>query len=60
MDTTTAQAIHDLATTGRLSEDSTAAVADVLGLDVPDDDEIEPENKSAPAKPAGASKGSAR
>lgn len=57
MDTTTAQAIHDLATTGRLSPDSTAAVADVLGIEAPGA-ETEPEDKPAPAR--AAAKGSAR
>lgn len=33
MDATTAQAIHDLVTNGRLSEASTKAVSDALGLD---------------------------
>jgi len=45
MDKSTAQAIHELATVGRLSEDSTAAVAGVLGLDRPQD-VPEPETKN--------------
>lgn len=57
MDTTTAQAIHDLATTGRLSSDSTAAVADVLGIEAPEADDTEPEDKAGAAK--AAAKGSA-
>lgn len=37
MDKSTAQALHELATTGRLSDDSTEAVHKALGVHVDDD-----------------------
>jgi hypothetical protein len=55
MDTTTAQAIHDLATTGRLSAESTEAVSDALGLDT---DTSEGDDTKASTKQA--AKGSGR
>lgn len=47
MDRSTAQAIHDLATTGRLSPASHEVVADVLGLELPEDEDTKD------TKPAG-------
>lgn len=54
MDKTTAQAIHELATTGRLSDETASTVDEVLGHDKADDDQ----DKSA--APAAAHKGSTR
>jgi hypothetical protein len=54
MDKSTAKAIHELATTGRLSDDSTDVVADVLGLDSPGAEDTP--NKAATS----AAKGSGR
>lgn len=54
MDTSTAQAIHDLATYGRLSDESAAVVNDALG--VHEDDQADDPGASR-GKSSGASSG---
>jgi hypothetical protein len=50
METSTAQAIHELATTGRLTDESTEAVHKALGLHVDEDSGLVVADDKAEAK----------